>query len=131
MMTKLDHIDYWIKTSEDDWITVESLFQSGRYIHCLYFAHLSTEKICKALWVKYNVENIPPKIHNLVKILSQTKVELEKEQLEYLLEVNRFQLQGRYPDYINNIQKICNLEYTEKNLKKIIEIRICLTKLLQ
>jgi HEPN domain-containing protein len=49
MMTKNDHIEYWLKTSEDDWITVKSFFQSGRYIHCLFFAHLSIEKICKAL----------------------------------------------------------------------------------
>ena len=115
----------------DDWITVESLFNNGRYIHSLFFAHLSLEKICKALWVKYNIENIPPKIHNLVKILSQTKVNLAKERMEFLLEVNRFQLAGRYPDYINNFYKICSLEYTENNLKKIKEIKECLIKYLQ
>ena len=130
-MTKIDHIEYWVKTSEDDWITVESLFNNGRYIHCLFFAHLSLEKICKALWVKHNIENIPPKIHNLVKLLSKTKVNLEKERMEYLLEVNRFQLAGRYPDYLNNFHKIFSLEFTENNLKTIKEIKECLIKYLQ
>ena len=51
---------------------------------------------------------------------------LAKDQLKYLLEVNRFQLEGRYPDYINNIHKICDLNYTEKNLKRIREIKECL-----
>lgn len=131
MMTKNDHIEYWKISSEDDWITVLSLFQSARYIHCLFFAHLALEKLCKALWVKDNEGNIPPKIHNLVKILSQTNASITDDILEYLLEVNKFQLQGRYPDYIDNFHKICDLEYTDKNLRKIIEIKECLIKLLQ
>ena len=50
-MTKKEHIEYWIKTSQDDWETVESLLNSKRYLHCLYFSHLVLEKICKAHWV--------------------------------------------------------------------------------
>ena len=38
MMTKQEHIDYWIQTSEDDWITVNSLLNNGRFLHCLFFA---------------------------------------------------------------------------------------------
>ena len=131
MMTKIEHIEFWVKSSNEDWETVLSLFQSGRYIHSLFFAHLTLEKLCKALWVKFNDDNIPPKIHNLIKLLSQTKVELEPVQYEYLLEVNRFQLEGRYPDYINNFLNICNLEYTGKNIKEIEEIKKCLIKQLQ
>lgn len=126
MMTKEEHIEYWMNSSDEDWKTVTSLFQSGRYIHSLFFAHLALEKMCKAFWVKDNESNIPPKIHNLVKLLSQTKVNLKPEQFEYLLEVNRFQLEGRYPDYINNFRNICDHEYTEKNIKLINEIIKCL-----
>ncbi len=52
MMTKQEHIQYWINSSEEDWKSVLSLFQSGRNVHCLFFAHLTLEKLCKAIWVK-------------------------------------------------------------------------------
>jgi hypothetical protein len=66
-----------------------------------------------------------------VKILSKTKVDLAKDKLEYLLEVNRFQLECRYPDYLENINKICDLNYKEKNLKRIKVIKECLIEHLQ
>jgi HEPN domain-containing protein len=71
MMTKTEHIEYWIRSSEEDWETVTSLFTTKRYIHSLFFAHLALEKLCKALWVKSNESNIPPKIHNLVRLLQE------------------------------------------------------------
>ena len=49
MMTKEQHIAHWLKTSEDDELTMHALFETGRYTHCLFFGHLYLEKICKAL----------------------------------------------------------------------------------
>jgi HEPN domain-containing protein len=131
MMTKEEHIEYWINSAQQDWDAVHSLINGKNYIQALFFAHLVLEKISKAIWIKYNESNIPPKIHNILKLLSQTPVNLSMEQLEYLVEVNKFQLEGRYPDYKNTIFRICTLEYTENNLNKIEEIKICLIKNLQ
>jgi hypothetical protein len=36
MMTKQEHIDYWVRTAAEDWITVETLFTTERYMHCLF-----------------------------------------------------------------------------------------------
>lgn len=130
-MTKSDHIEYWKLSSEDDWITVLSLFQSARYIHCLFFAHLALEKLCKALWVKDNEGNIPPKIHNLVKILNETKQVFEEDDLAFLEEFNDFQLEGRYPDYLFKIRQICTLEYSTSIFNKVKEIKKCLIEKLQ
>jgi HEPN domain-containing protein len=88
-------------------------------------------KAMQGFWVKYNEGNILPKIHNLLKILSQSNTNLSQDQLEYLLEVNKFQLEGRYPDYMDNFQKICDLQYTDKSLRKIMELRKCLIENLQ
>ncbi|OGU12726.1 MAG: hypothetical protein A2X61_10045 [Ignavibacteria bacterium GWB2_35_12] len=128
MLTKEEHIEYWINSAEEDWKAVYSLLKGKNYVQALFFGHLVLEKISKAIWVKHNESNIPPKIHNILKLLSQTPVNLNQEQQEYLIEVNKFQLEGRYPDYLNNIFKICTLEYTENSLKKIDEIRVCLIK---
>ncbi len=69
MLAKLEHIYYWFKSSQDDWKTVETLFTSKRYLHSLFFAHLTVEKLCKAIWVKNNSDNFPPRTHHLVKII--------------------------------------------------------------
>ena len=100
-------------------------------MHCLFFAHLTLEKLCKAIWVKYNDDNFPPKIHNLVKIIRQTAVVLADEQIEFLQAFNDFQLEGRYPDYLFEIDKMCNKKHTAELLKTVKIIRICLQEKLQ
>ena len=88
--------------------------------------YLVIEKICKAIWINDNLENVPPKTHNLILLLSKTKYELSEDTAEFLLNLNRFQLEGRYPDYVNKIQSICNENFTNDLLSKINEVRKCL-----
>ena len=106
-MTKSDHIEYWIKSAEDDWEAVLSLFNSKKYVQCLFFAHLVLEKWCKAHWVKDNANDYPPKTHNLVRLVQETKLDLSVDDLAFLEQFNDFQLEGRYPDYLFSIQKKC------------------------
>jgi HEPN domain-containing protein len=90
MMTKYEHIEYWMRSSDEDWITALSLFKEGLYVHSLFFAHLDLEKICKTYWIKYNESNIPPKIHNLVRLLKESKQEFNIEDLAFLEKFNDF-----------------------------------------
>lgn len=115
-MTKQEYIRYWVETSEKDWEAAENLFEKKNYVHSLFFAHLALEKICKAHWVKDNKTDHPPRIHNLVYLLSQTSVKLNNEQLDFLNLFNDFQLEGRYPDYQQKIYKYCNREVTDEQL---------------
>ena len=85
----------------------------------------------QANWVKDNSENHPPRTHNLVKILSQTTVQFSEDELSFLEQFNDFQLEGRYPDYMLKIYKVCNGKYTATIMKKIKPIRQCLLKKLQ
>ena len=130
-MTKQDHINYWKLTSQKDWDAVGGLIKIRKYAHALFFAHLALEKLCKANWVKNNPENHPPRTHNLVKILSQTSAVFSEEDLGFLEEFNDFQLEGRYPDYMLKIYKVCNAKYTSTIMQKIKPIRQCLLKKLQ
>lgn len=45
-------------------------------VPALYNMHLVLEKLAKALWVRYNEENIPLRIHNINYLLSQTPLVL-------------------------------------------------------
>lgn len=130
-MTKQDHIQYWLNTSQQDWEIVADLFESKRYVHYLFFAHLALEKLCKARWVRDNESNHPPRIHNLVRILSNTKNQLSEENMVFLERFNDFQIEGRYPDYMMRIYKVCTQEYTQQLLDTAKQINQCLTETLQ
>ena len=127
-MTKEDHIVYWLDTCDDDRITMEALFASGRYTHSLFFGHLYVEKICKALWVKNHVDNTPPRIHNLGKILEGIETGLSDSDLMFLFDLNRYQISGRYPDYVNALKKKTTKEFTAACIQQIILIAECLRR---
>ena len=130
-MTKEQYISYWIDTAQNDWITVESLLNTKRYLHCLFWAHLTLEKLAKALWVKNHQDNIPPKVHNVVWLLEESQVEMPAESIVFLEVFNRFQLSSRYPDYLRKMDKLCTQDFTTEQLQKVKEIRICLLEMLQ
>jgi HEPN domain-containing protein len=92
MMTKEQHINYWINTAEDDWESVELLFVGKKYLQSLFWAHLVLEKLAKAHWVKNNDGNIPPKIHDLIVLLKRANVDLGEEKIKFLNDYNAFQL---------------------------------------
>ena len=48
MMTKEDHIKYWVDTAQYDWTGVEHAFGIKDYMHCLFWAHFTLEKLAKA-----------------------------------------------------------------------------------
>jgi len=122
-MTKQEIIKYWIDTSEKDWKVVGHLFKSKDYVHCLFFAHLVLEKLAKAVWVKNSKESQVPKIHNLVFILDNAKVEIPDEMKDFLFQMNDFQIEGRYPDYTQAAYKLCDKNKTKGILTKVRQCR--------
>jgi HEPN domain-containing protein len=123
---KLDYIRYWIRTSADDLISMESVFNAGRYDWSLYIGHLALEKILKAVWVKNNEGNIPTKTHNLLKISEEAKLEFNEEQILFLNRVTNFNLETRYPDYKLDFFKSCTKEFAEENIKMIKDLYECI-----
>ena len=111
-------IEYWIKTARHDYKTMQSLFESKRYSDSLFYGHIVLEKVLKALVIQKTKEHAKP-IHNLLILLQKTDVKLEKDDLEFLTEINKFNIKTRYPDYKLLFYKTCNLKYTESRLKKI------------
>ncbi len=128
MMTKKEYIDYWIEQAEDDWSAVQTLFIGKNYLQSLFFTHLVIEKLAKALWVKHNNGNVPPKTHNILYIISLTNIEISEEQSIFLLNLNRFQLEGRYPDYRLKMHLICTKDFTRSIIDEANSIRLWLLK---
>ena len=126
MKIKKEHIDFWLIQADDDWTAVDTLFKGRKYLQSLFFAHLVIEKICKGLWIKHNEANVPPRTHNLNYLLSTTPIELSEEQSEFMLNLNRFQLEGRYPDYLTKLHNICNESFTTEMIEKTNNLRLWL-----
>lgn len=78
-MNKNDYIKYWLKTSEEDLDSMQSVFSADKFDWTLFIGHLSIEKILKALWIKNNESNIPIRTHNLLKIAAEAQLELNEE----------------------------------------------------
>lgn len=91
-------IDYWKQGSDDHFETAGILIENKKYVHGLFFCHLSIEKIIKALIVK-NTLDIPQKSHDIFYLTKIAGVELpvEMEQIAQIL--MKYQLEGRYPEY--------------------------------
>ena len=127
---KRDHIQYWKTIANKDWKRVNLLFKSRDYVFALFCAHLVLEKLIKGHWVKDNGSDYPPRIHNLNKLIAQTKLRLTDEELIFCADMNKFQIEGRYPDYVNDIYKIVKGKYTANYLKQCEKLRRKLTALL-
>lgn len=120
-MTIEEQIQYWIETAENDIPVAKNMFDNGYYVWSLFIAHLVLEKIIKAHYVK-DTQQTPPKNHDLVSLERRTKLNLSKEQREFLLKVNNFNLESRYPDFKRDAFKVATKDYTEDYLKRIMEM---------
>ena len=126
-MTKQTMIDYWIKGAEEDAITAETLFTSKRYVPCLFFCHLFTEKIIKGIIVKETGEPAPYG-HKLSRLASFTTISFSKDQLDLLDELTGFQISARYEDYKFQLSKKATVTYTKDYLDKSKELYLWLQK---
>ena len=90
-------IEYWRTSSDEDFAAVQSLLEKEHLRHSLFFAHPAIEKMLKA-HVTRETRDVPPRIHNLVRLAKLAQLNLEPHQLEFLREFNLYQMEGRYPD---------------------------------
>lgn len=117
-MDKEKIIDYWLKSSDDDFETMVAMFESKRYNWTLFIGHLLVEKLLKALYVKVNSE-YPPMIHNLLRLAEKCQLELNEEQKLFLITVTAFNINARYDDYKMSFHKKCTPEFTALWIAKI------------
>jgi HEPN domain-containing protein len=92
------NVKYWFNESIESLKTAKILLKNQRTLECAFFCHLAIEKVLKA-FIANRLNVIPPKIHNLLLLAEQSGLskELTDEQLDFLSELNIYQLEGRYP----------------------------------
>lgn len=87
---------YWKDGALESIESARVLFEKGRIVHSLFFCHLAIEKALKAHVMKATIE-IPPKTHNLIRLLELSNITHDNEFVDFLGEMMEFQLEGRYP----------------------------------
>lgn len=93
------HRDYWLHGADEDEDTANFLLEKGKIRECLFFMHLSMEKILKA-HVTQTTAAPPPKTHNLVQLLHLAGLSMDQPWLELLKVLNGYCTEGRYPSEI-------------------------------
>ena len=121
-MNKEELISYWIESSDNDFRTMNHLFEKKDYTWALFVGHLIIEKLLKAYYVK-NVDNTPPFIHNLITLSKKSRIKLSEERLEFMATVSNFNIRTRYDDYKFEFYKLCSKEFTKKWIKEITDFR--------
>lgn len=121
--------NHWIETSDDDFETMNKLFEVKSYTWALFVGHISMEKILKAIYVKLH-EKHAPAIHNLYRLAELCDLELTDEYSDWLDTITSFNINARYDDYRKEFQNLCTHEYTDTWIGRIKELRKWIKKML-
>ena len=130
-MNNIKLINYWIESSDRDYVSMKKNFETEQYTWALFIGHLVLEKLLKAIYAKVNKDNpYPPKVHNLNILAERCNIELDEKKTKILMTCNSFNISARYEDYKNEFYEKCTKEYTTEQIKNIEEVRKWLKEIL-
>lgn len=109
-------INYWKKSGEKNWKVAQSLFNLGHCDACLFFCHLSLEKLLKGLVVEQS-KKAAPYIHDLTELTEIARLKLSDEQIQNLRLITGFNIASRYDDIKFAFYRQCTKSYAEKYFK--------------
>lgn len=115
-------VDHWVETSDNDFQTMFTLYESKSYSWALFIGHISLEKLLKALYVQ-KFEKHAPFTHNLYRLAEQIELDLTDEYADWLDEITSFNLNARYDDYKKEFYSLCTQDYTFQWIKNIEILR--------
>jgi HEPN domain-containing protein len=104
-------------SSKYDFEVARSLFDSGHYIYTLFMCHLAVEKLLKAI-VAESQEEMPPKLHNLIRLSELGQLVFPDEFRTFIEELNNVSIPTRYPENFVQLSKRLNKAYTRKCLSQ-------------
>lgn len=122
-------INHYKESSEDDFNTMISLYNSKSYNWSLFIGHITLEKLIKALYVKINNEHAPY-THNLLRLIQNCNVEIPSEYLDWLDEITSFNINARYNDFKKEFYNKCTKSFTNEWIEKIKNLKAWINQML-
>ena len=111
---------YWLDGSKNSLELAGFIYKKGYYDHALFCAHLSVEKLLKAKIVE-KTNNFAPHSHDLLYLAGLAGIDIDEKQQQFLVEVNAFNIEGRYPEERLEFSRKISKVMAEKYIKKIGE----------
>ena len=128
MRKKNLNVQYWLDSSVKDFQVAQTLFNLKYYPQCLFFCHLSIEKLLKGIVAK-TTKKYPPYVHDLRKLAEIANLKLNLKQEQSLEVIFTFNIAGRYADTKFEFYKKYNKkEYAQKYLKITKDLLLWLKK---
>ncbi|WP_045214516.1 HEPN domain-containing protein [Desulfonatronovibrio magnus] len=128
-MRKEELVEYWKRSSDENYSSMMNMFASKEYTWSLFVGHLCIEKLLKALYVKH-VDINTPRTHNLYKLACTLGIDITENQADILQYINLFNIETRYEDYRREFYQKCTRQYTEQQIANIKDVRQWLLRML-
>ena len=107
----------WAERAQYDLDTADAMFKTGRYLYVLFCCQQAVEKALKAVIVK-RTSNLPPRIHNLLRLAEVAGIEPDQDQVRFLGELSGYYIQSRYPEEIRAEASTMTQELASRVLDK-------------
>ena len=123
MMTRKQHVDYWLQSAAESLKDMRSAIKSKRRTNAMFCGHLAVEKMLKAMCA---VRNVPINREHKLLVLSKDSgyiTQLSAIEKQELLTITSFNLESRYDDYKRRFHTICTLRYVDVWSKNISQRR--------
>jgi len=130
MMTRKQHVDYWLHGASESMKDMRGAIKSKRRTNAMFCGHLAVEKMLKGLCAVRNIDI--QREHKLIKLatISGLISTLTDAQEDELINITSFNIEARYDDFKMRFHATCTPQYVDewskkitawyKNLKKII-----------
>jgi len=110
------NIKEWFHQADYDMRSAQLMFDNRRYIHAVFFCHLSIEKALKGLLAKTS-DDVPPKTHNLIFLIEKSGLTLPVDMFDFMFLLNGVSVPTRYPDELKRMQK----DYSKAKAGSLLE----------
>ena len=107
----------WIKTSDYDYKTAESLLRAKRFVYVIFMCHLAIEKMLKAIISELHDET-PPHSHNLKRLTQLGQVDLPEDLKIFIYEINLKSVPTRYPEDLEKLSKQLDFSVAKRYLSE-------------
>jgi len=119
MMTRKQHVDYWLHGASESMKDMRGAIKSKRRANAMFCGHLAVEKMLKGLCAVKNVDVW--RDHKLLKLADNAGLTdlLTDTQINELATITSFNIEARYDDTKKRFHDTCTPKYVAEWSKKI------------
>ena len=125
IMDNAKKITEWMKQADYDVETAKAMLDAGRYVYCVFMAHLAVEKALKSIYIKH-LKVHAPKTHSLVHLSQTAKISFTQDLKEFIENLDEISIPTRYPEELDKILQTYGKPKADSVLQKARETILCL-----